>query len=174
MNRASVFEWHKRFKEGTESMRDDERCGRSKQVNTPELIGQRFRVRIRVRIRVKVLREFRKRFCRKRPALFKSGQWHFHQDNAPVHNSIMVMDYLSKWASRQFLTIPIVKTLVPVTFAYSLSFRGCCYETIEEMKEVVTKVIDMLTPEDFDGAFQKLLEQYKKCIAAGGDYFKGD
>ena len=39
MNWASVFEWHKRFKEGRESVRDDERCGRSKEVNTPELIG---------------------------------------------------------------------------------------------------------------------------------------
>ena len=46
MNRASVFEWHKRFMEGRESLRDDERCGRSKEVNTPELIGQRFRVRV--------------------------------------------------------------------------------------------------------------------------------
>ena len=44
MNRASVFEWHKRFKEGTESVRDDSRCGRSKEVNTPQLIGQRVRV----------------------------------------------------------------------------------------------------------------------------------
>ena len=40
MNRASVFEWHKRFKEGRESVRDEERCGRSKEVRTPELIGQ--------------------------------------------------------------------------------------------------------------------------------------
>ena len=40
MNRASVFEWHKRFKEGKESVREDERCGRSKEVRTPELIGQ--------------------------------------------------------------------------------------------------------------------------------------
>ena len=38
------------------------------------------------------------------------------------------------------------------------------------MKETVTKVIDMLTQEDFCGAFQKLLEWYKKCTAAGGDY----
>ena len=38
----------------------------------------------------------RKRFRRKRPALFKSGQWHFHQDNTPVHNSILVTDYLTK------------------------------------------------------------------------------
>ena len=51
----------------------------------------------------------------------------------------------------------------------------CCrYETIEEMKEAVTKLIDMLTQEDFYGAFQKLLERYNKCIAAGGDYFEGD
>ena len=44
MNQASVFDWHKRFKEGRESVRDDERCGRCKEVNTPELIGQRVRV----------------------------------------------------------------------------------------------------------------------------------
>ena len=46
MNRASVFEWHKRFKEGSESVRNDERCGRSQEVNRPELIGQRVRVRV--------------------------------------------------------------------------------------------------------------------------------
>ena len=45
-NRASVFEWHKRFKESTESVRDDERCGRSKEVNTPQLIGQTVGVRV--------------------------------------------------------------------------------------------------------------------------------
>ena len=59
MNRASVFEWHKRFKEGSESVRDDERCGRSKEVNRPEMIGQTVKVRIRstrVRIPVALLR----------------------------------------------------------------------------------------------------------------------
>ena len=50
MNRASVFEWHKRFKEGRESVRDDDKCGRSKQVNTPELIGKRIRASVRVTI----------------------------------------------------------------------------------------------------------------------------
>ena len=51
--------------------------------------------------------------------------------------------------------------------------RGCRYETIEEMKEAVTKVIDTLTQEDFHGALKKLLERYNKCIAVGGDYFEG-
>ena len=36
--------------------------------------------------------------------------------------------------------------------------RGCRYEIIEEMKEAVMKVIDMLTQAEFHGAFQKLLE----------------
>ena len=46
INQSSVFEWHKRFKEGKECVRDDERCGRSKEVNTPELIDQSVRVRV--------------------------------------------------------------------------------------------------------------------------------
>ena len=52
--------------------------------------------------------------------------------------------------------------------------RGCRYETIEEMKEAMTKVIDTLTQEYFHGAFQKLLEWYNLCIVAVGDYFEGD
>ena len=51
--------------------------------------------------------------------------------------------------------------------------RGCRYETIEEMKEAVTKVIDTHIQEEFHGAFQNFLERYNKCIAAGGDYFEG-
>ena len=61
----------------------------------------------------------------------------------------------------------------PCDFYLFPKLRGCRYETIEEMKEAVTKVIDTLTQEDFHGAFQKLLGRYK-CIAAVGDYFEGD
>ena len=311
MNRASVFEWHKRFKEGRESVRDDERCGRGKEVRTPVLIGHiknfmdkdrrvsietisaQFDVSvgtvhtiIREELKmqkicakfvprvlredqkerrcydsremielinsdpavldslvtcdeswiysydpeikrqssqwkhagsprpkkarqskstykllmipffdctgmiymhwvptgqtdnkkyyVEVLREFKKRFRWKGPALFKSGQWHFHQDNAPVNNSILVTDYLTKMGIK---TVPHPShslDLAPCDFCLfpklKEKLRGCRYETIEEMKEAVTKVIDTLTQEDF----HKLLERYNKCIAARGDYFKGD
>ena len=51
--------------------------------------------------------------------------------------------------------------------------RGCRNETIEMMKEAVTKVIDTLTQVDFHGSFQKLLERYNKWITLGGDYFEG-
>ena len=62
----------------------------------------------------------------------------------------------------------------PCDFWLFPKLRSCRYETTEAMKEAVTEVIDTLTQEDFHGAFQKLLERYNKCIAAGGDYFEGD
>ena len=64
--------------------------------------------------------------------------------------------------------------LAPCDFWLFHKLRGCRYETIEEMKEAVMKVLDMLTQKDLNGAFHKLLEWYNKCIAAGGDYFEGD
>ena len=68
---------------------------------------------------------------------------------------------------------PYTPDLAPCYFGLFPKLRGCLYETIEDVKEVVTKVIDTLPQQDFHGAFQELLEQYK-CIAAGGDYFEGD
>ena len=69
---------------------------------------------------------------------------------------------------------PYSPELAPCDFCLFPKLRGCRYETIDEMKEVVTKVIDTFTQEDFHEAFQKLLERYNKCIAAGGDYFEED
>ena len=70
--------------------------------------------------------------------------------------------------------LPYSPDVAPCDFWLFSKLRGCRYETIEEMKEAVTKVSDTLTQEDFHGAFQKLLARYNKCIAAGGDYFEGD
>ena len=124
--------------------------------------------------RLGLLREFRKRFRRKRPALFKSGQWHFQQDNAPVQNFILDKDYLTKMGIKTVSHSLYSPDLAPCNFCLFPKLRGCHNETIEEMKEAVMKVIDTLTQEDFHEAFQKLLEWYNKCIAAGVGYFEGD
>ena len=93
---------------------------------------------------VEVLREFR-------PALFKSDQWHFHQDNAPVNNSILATDYLTKMAIKTVPQPSHSPDLAPYDFWLFPKLRVCRYETIEEMKEAMTKVIDTLTQEDFHG-----------------------
>ena len=69
---------------------------------------------------------------------------------------------------------PYSPDLAPCDFCLFPTLRDCRYETIEEMKEAVTKIMDTLTQEDFYGAFQKLLERYNKYIAAGVNYYEGD
>ena len=64
---------------------------------------------------------------------------------------------------------PYSPDVAPCNFWLLPKLRGCRYETIEEMKEAMTKVIDTLTQEDLHENFLKLLERYNKCIAAGGD-----
>ena len=92
-------------------------------------------------------------------SIFKSGQWHFLKDNIPVHNSIVVTDYLTKMGMKTVPHPSYSPDLAPCDFLLFPKLRGCRYETIEEIKEAVTKVIDTLPQEDFHRAFQKLLER---------------
>ena len=69
---------------------------------------------------------------------------------------------------------PYSPDLVRSDFWLFPKLRRCRYETIEEMKEAVMKIIDTLTQEVFHGAFQMLFERYNKCIATGGDDLEGD
>ena len=146
-NRASVFEWYKRFKEGSVSVRDDERCGRSKEVNTPELIDQR------VRVRVTMLRFWG---ISGRDSL-ERGQYSSNRvsgiSNRTMHQSTTPSLSLTIWprrASRQFFSLPIGQTLLPVIFGYFLSSEVVVLRQLRRWK-AVTKVIDTLTQEDFHG-----------------------
>ena len=79
---------------------------------------------------------FRKRICRKRPVLFKLGQWHFQQDNAPVHNFILVTDYLTKMGIKTVSHPPYSPDLAPCDFWLFPKLRSGRYETIEEIKRL--------------------------------------
>ena len=118
INRAWIFKWHKRFKEARESAMDDERCGRNKEVNTPDLIGQR------VRVRVTMLRFYgssgrdplgRSQHSLNRVSGISIGT--MRQSTTPSLSQTI----WPTWASRHFVTVPIVQTFLPVTFAYTLS-----------------------------------------------------
>ena len=163
MNRASDFEWHKIFKKGRESLRDDGRCGWSKEVNTPQLIGQR----VRVRVYCWGFKGVQKEIPSEEAGNLQIGLVAFPPGQCTSLQLIFVTDYLSKMG---ITTVPQF-SLLPVTFAY---FLGSDAIVMRKLKKTVTKVIDTLTQDDFHGAFQKSLERYNNCIAAGGDYFEGD
>ena len=69
---------------------------------------------------------------------------------------------------------PSSPDLAPSDFWLFPKLRGCRYETIEKMKEALMKFIDTIIQEYLHGAFQKLFDQYNKCIVARGDYLEGD
>ena len=129
------MKWHKRFKEGAESVRDDERCSRIKEVNTPELIGKG--VRLRLRLSVTMLRfsvsSGRDSIGRGRHSSNRvSGisPRTMHQSTTPSLSQTI----WPRWASRQFLTVPIVQTLLPVTFGYSLSWEAVVMRQLRRWK----------------------------------------
>ena len=69
---------------------------------------------------------------------------------------------------------PYSPDLGPCDFWLFPKLRGCRYETIEEMKEAATKVIDTLTQEDFDGAFRSCCNGTTSALPVEGDYFEWD
>ena len=133
MNRASVFEWQKRFKEGWESVWDDETCVRSKEVNTPESIGQRVRDTVRVtmlRFKVSSGRDSVGRTQHSSNRVRGISTRTTHQSStAPLSQTIW-----PRWASRQFPSLPIVQILLPVTFAYSISSEAVVIRQLRRWK----------------------------------------
>ena len=127
---------------------------------------------------VEVIREFSERFRRKRPALFKSGQWHFHQNNAPVHNSILVTDYLTKMGIKTVSHAPYSLDHSSLWLANSLSSRknleAVVLRQLRRWKRLWRRSLTRSHKRTSMGHFQKLLERSNKCIAAGVDYFEGD
>ena len=97
-----------------------------------------------------------------------------HPCHRLFHLWIFLTNYLTKMGIKTVPHPPYNPDLAPCDFWLFPKLRGCRYETIEDIKEAVNKVIDTFTQEDFHGAFQKLFEWYNNCIVTRGDYFEGD
>ena len=110
------------------------------------------------------------------PTLFKSDQWHFHQDNAPVHNSILVTDYLTMMGINTVPQPPYSPDLAPCDYWLFPKLRGCLYETIE-MKEAVneghwhayTRILWWELPEDV-GTVQQVHCSRKRLLRRGLEF----
>ena len=139
MNRASVFEWHKRFKEGRESVRDDERCGRSKEVNKPEMNSQRVRVTM-LRFWGSSGRDSVGRGQHSSNPVSGISTRTMHQSTTPSLSQTI----WSRGASTQFLSLPIVQTLFPVTFVYSQSSEAVVMRQLRRWERLWRRSLTLL------------------------------
>ena len=112
-------------------MRDDERCGRSKEVNTPQLIGQRVRVTM-LRFYGSSGRDSVGRGQNSSNRVSGISTRTMHQSTAPS----LSWAIWPRWASRQFLSLSIVHTLLPVTFVYSLSSEAVVMRQLKRCKRL--------------------------------------
>ena len=157
MNRASVCEWHKRYKEGKESVGNDERCGRSKEVNTPELISQ---LVLELGILCWGFKGIQEEIPSEQANMLQIGSVTFPvgQCTRPqLHPCHRLFD--QDW-HQEVSHPPYSLDLAPCDFLLFSKLRGCSYEAIEKMKDAVTIVIDALKQADFHVAFPKLFERY--------------
>ena len=77
-----------------------------------------------------------------------------------------------RWASRQFLSLPVVHTLLPVTFSYSLSSETVVMRQLKRWKRLWRRSLTRSRMRTSIGPSRSCWNGYK-CIAAGGDYFEG-
>ena len=168
MNGASVFEWHKRFKEGKESVRDDEIVrGFRKSIHQSWLVKE---LGLGLGLLCWGFKGVQEEIPWEEASTLQIGSVAFPPGQCTSPQLHLCQRLFDQDGHQHSCSASLSSR--PCDFWFFPKLTGCCYETIEEMKEAVTKVIDTLTQEDFDGAFQKLLERYNKCIAAGGDYFE--
>ena len=122
---------------------------------------------------IEVLREFMKRFRRKRPATVETASgistWTMHQSTFQS----LSLTIWPRWASKTVPHLPIVQTLLPGTFGCYLSSEAVVMRQLRRWKRLWRRSLTRSHKMSSMGPSRNFLERYKKCIAAGGDYFEG-
>jgi len=123
-------------------------------------------------------RRLREEIRRKRPELWRAGNWMLHDDKAPSHRPLVTREFLAHnsiitlphspyspdWASFDFFLFPKMK----------LQLKGRRFDRVEETQRESQNVLGTLREQDFQHAFQQWQRRWDRCVAAQGDYFEED
>jgi histone-lysine N-methyltransferase SETMAR len=99
-----------------------------------------------------------------------------HHDNAPSHTSVLTQQFLAKYKKAVIPHPPYSPDLTPCDFPFpemKLKMKGRRFGTIEEIQAESQRVLDTLTENDVQEAFQKWKRRWDRCLHAGGTYFEG-
>jgi len=125
-----------------------------------------------------VLHRLRENIRRKRPELWRVGNWLLHDDNAPSHRALVTHEFL---AHNSIITLPhppYSPDLAPCDFFLfpnmNLQLKGRCFDRMEEIQRESQNVLGTLREQDFKHAFQQWQRRWDRCVATQGAYFEGD
>lgn len=125
-----------------------------------------------------VLRRLREDIRRKRPSLWRDGNWILHHDNAPAHNALRTREFLTQTRTIVAPHPPYSPDLAPCDFflfpKMKMRLKGRRFNTVEEIQCESQAVLNTVQESDFHAAFQALQNRWARCIDAQGDYFEGD
>lgn len=127
---------------------------------------------------IEVLKRVRDAIRRKRPEMWRSGDWFLHHDNAPAHSAIKTREFLAKHSITVLPHPPYSPDLAPCDFflfpKLKKPLKGRRFETIPEIKANATNELKNITKELFHDCFQTWKHRWDKCVRRGGEYFEGD
>jgi len=132
---------------------------------------------VNVRFYCSVLRRLREDKQRKRPELWRAGNW-LHDDNALSHRALVTREFLTQNSIITLLHPPYSPNLAPCEFflflKMKLQLKGRRFDRVEEIQRESQNVLGTLREQDFQPAFQQWQRRWDRCVAAQGDYFEGD
>jgi hypothetical protein len=101
-----------------------------------------------------------------------------HHDSVPAHALLLIHSYLAKNQTSVVPHPPYSRDLAPADFflfpKLKTTLKGCCLQTVEEIRENVIRELCAITESVFQEAFQQWKKRWEQCIASRGDYFEGD
>lgn len=176
MSRASVFDWHKLFKEGRERV-EDEPHQRRPRTSTDELHANKIKELVLQNRRL-TTRELADIVGISNGSVNTNNSWFLHHDNAPSHTALVLREYFAKNSTNIVPQPPYSPDLAPCDFwlfsKLKRPLRGHRFDSIEEIKAESKRELMAIPEDEYKQCFENWKKRWHSCIASGGDYFEGD
>jgi hypothetical protein len=149
LSRTSVFEWHKRFKEGQKSLQDDDWKGHPSTSRTQEFVPEKQTVN--GKFYKEVITRLIARVHRIRPEFQESGSWYLLQDNERVHSLGIVSEFLVKRGIPVLSLPPYSPDLLPADFFLfpksKIAMIGMRFEAVLWIQQTVRRELEVIPEE---------------------------
>ncbi len=126
-----------------------------------------------------ILSRLREAVRRKRPVIWKDNSYRLLHDNAPAHTAVPTFAAMVETSMKVVEHPPYSPDLAPADFWFfpflKGQIRGRAFASVAKLQDALMVEISQIPRCLFHECMhQKLPDRWRKCIAAGGDYFEGD